>query len=281
MPIIKKINDDFKLENNRIILSQNYLTNNVSKFKKITGTRLSAILNKSSYNSPVKMWAQMVNIYSEPMDPMYAEAGNIIEPKIHQWVCQKTGINFKQHNPFECKWDVFSDNKIFGGIPDGEPIDENGNYLYPSHPILEIKTSSIDSFKFKKENGLFVLLKDSNNHPIVKNKGEKKQKWFTNDGNIVIPDEYKYQLGLYCFLRNTTKGIFAVAFLETDDYIKPQFTNINNREIYLVDFKINIDIFKKEIKEAEKWYEEHILKGISPELTKEDFEWFNAQINTR
>lgn len=279
MPFIKKNNIDFKLENNKIVLSDNFLKENLSKFKKITGTRLSSILNHSSYNSPVKMWAQMVNIYTEPMDPMYSEAGNIIEPKIHKWVCSKTGINFKQHNPFECKWDVFKENKIFGGIPDGEPVDDNGNFLYPEKPILEIKTTSIDSFKFKKENGLFTLLKDANNHPIVKVKGEKKQKWFDANSNIIIPDEYKYQLGLYCFLRNTESGIFAIAFLETIDYINPSSTKIEEREIYLVDFSIDLKLFAKEIEKAEKWYNDHILKGISPELSKEDLEWFNTQIS--
>ncbi len=279
MPFNKVFNKDFKIENNRIVLSKEYLDLNLSKFKKITGTRLSAILNKSDYNSPVKMWAQMVNIYTEQMDEMYAKAGNIIEPKIHKWVCEKTGINFKQHNPLECKWDVFSENKIFGGIPDGEPIDQNGNFLYPSSPILEIKTSSIDAFKFKRENGLFVLQKDENNFPIVKSKGEKKAKWFDAKNNIVIPEEYKYQLGLYCYLRNVDKGLFAIAFLTTEDYIYPQQTNINEREIYLVDFNIDLAIFKKEIDKAEKWYNKFIINGISPELTKEDLEWFNSQIN--
>lgn len=278
MPFNKVLNQDFYIKDDQIVLSDEYKNTNLTKFKKITGTRLSSILNLSDYNSPVKMWAQMVNIYTEPMDPMYSQAGNIIEPKIHKWVCEKTNINFKQHNPAQCKWDVFSDVKIFGGIPDGEPVDESGNLLYPEMPILEIKTTSIDSFKFKKENGLFILQKDENNHPIVKNQGEKKAKWFDINKNIIIPDEYKFQLGLYCYLRDTTKGLFAIAFLETNDYINPESTNINEREIYLVDFNIDLNIFKKYISQAEEWYNNYILKGISPKMSKEDLEWLKTQI---
>ncbi len=157
-------------------------------------------------------------------------------------------------------------------------LNSNGNLLYPSQPILEIKTSSIDAFKFKKEDGLFKLVKDENNHPVVKAPGDKKKKWFDASGNMVIPDEYKYQLGLYCYLRNTEKGMFAVCFLETDDYIDPSKTDVNEREIYLVDFKIDLNEFKKVISTAEKWYLDFIKTGISPKLSKEDLEWFNEQI---
>lgn len=278
MPFNKKYNYDFFIKDDHLVLSDEYLKNNLGKFKKITGTRLSSVLNKNEYISPVKVWSMMVNIYNEPMDKMYADAGNIIEPKIHQWVCNHLNLNFKQYNPISCQWDVFKNNQIFGGIPDGEPIDDNGNFLYPNQPILEIKTTSIDAFKFKKINGLLILEKDINNHPVVKSKGEKRKKWFDSNNNIIIPQEYLYQLGLYCYLRNTSKGIFAICFLETDDYINPELTDIKNREIYLVDIDIDLNSFKNEIDNAEKWYHEYIEKGISPKLSKNDLDWLKTQI---
>ena len=278
MPFTKIYNKDFFIKDNRIVLSKEYLQANRKRFKKITGSRFASILNQSNYVSAVKTWAMMVNIYTEPMEELFANAGNIIEPKIKDWVCQKTGINYKQYNPSSIGYDVFKDNEIFGGIPDGEPIDSSGNLLYPKEPILEIKTSSIDSFVFRKINNQFVLQKNIDGSPCVKIPNEKRLKWFKNN-DIVIPSEYMYQLGLYCYLRNVNKGIFAICFLETSDYIKPNECNINDREIRLVDFEINLNEFKKNIEYGNKWYKNFIETGMSPKLTKEDREWFNAEAN--
>jgi hypothetical protein len=40
------------------------------------------------------------------------------------------------------------------------------------------------------------------------------------------------------YLRNVDKGLFAVGFLEPIDYVEPNKFNIDNREIYLIDFSI-------------------------------------------
>lgn len=278
MPFTKKYNKDFFIKDNRIVLSKEYLRDNRNKFKKITGSRFASILNQSNYTSPVKTWAMMVNIYYEPMEELFATAGNVIEPKIKEWVSKKTGIDFKQYNPISIGFDIFKDNKIFGGIPDGEPVDINGNLLYPQKPILEIKTSSIDSFVFKKINNQFVLEKNFDRSPCVKAIGEKRNKWFKNDA-IVVPTEYMFQLGLYCYLRNVTKGLFAICFLETSDYTNPVDCDVNNREIRLVDFEINLKEFEKNIEYGKRWFEKFIETGISPSLTKEDLEWFNAEVS--
>ncbi len=279
MGFTKKINNDFYLNNNRLILSENYINSNISKFKKITGSRFASVLNKNKYVSPFKIWCIMTNIYVEEVDDTLMKAGTIIEPKIHQYVCEKLNINFKQYDPFKVKWDVFSNNKIFGGIPDGEPVDKNGNLLYPDKPMLEIKTTSIDSFLYKKIKNDLVLQKDEFGNPIVKSKGEKRKKWFDSKNEIIIPDEYNFQLGLYCYLRNITTGIFAICFLETNDYIKPENCDINNREIRLVNFHVNLDIFQDYIDYAKDWYEKYILSGKSPEMTEEDKEWFFNEVS--
>ncbi len=277
MGFTKKINQDFFLKDDRIYLSEQYLKNNIKKFKKITGSRFAAILGQSDFVSPVKAWAIMVNIYFEPMEELFANAGNIIEPKIKDWVCQQTKINYIQYNPLEVGFDIFKDNKIFGGIPDGEPIDKYGNLLYPEAPMLEIKTSSIDSFVFKKNKNLFELVKDDNGAPKVKNKGEKRQKWFSSNNEIIIPKEYKFQLGLYCYLRNISKGIFAICFLETNDYLYPEKCLIEKREKVLVDFNIDLNEFKKFIDYANEWYQSFITKGMSPKLSSDDLAWFNSE----
>ncbi|MGL4951442.1 MAG: MPN551 family DNA-binding protein [Mycoplasma sp.] len=277
MPFTKIKDIDFKVDGNRIKLSKEFIENNKSKFKKITGSRFASILGKSEYNSPVKVWSMMVGIYNEPMDPTLAKVGNTIEPKVHKFVCDELNMNFKQYNPFEIKWDAFKENPIFGGIPDGEPIDANGNFLYPNAPMLEIKTTSIDSFVYKFNKNTLTMQKDVLGNPIVKSIGQKKAKWFDDDGEIIISNEYKYQLGLYCYLRNVKKGIFAVCFLETTDYVNPENCNVNERDVRLVNFELDTEEFNQAISYSEKWYKKYIENGISPEFSAKDWEWFNNE----
>ncbi|MGL4948107.1 MAG: MPN551 family DNA-binding protein [Mycoplasma sp.] len=278
MPFTKKQGIDFNLQGNRVILTESFMASNSSKFKKITGSRFASVIGKSEYNSPFKAWCIMVGIFADTMDPTLAKVGNTIEPKIHEYVCKKTGINFKQYNPFEIKWDVFKGDDVFGGIPDGEPIDTNGNLLYPSQPMLEIKTTSTDAFLYKFINNSLTMQKDLLGNPIIKKVGEKRAKWFDAEGDIKISDEYKYQLGLYCYLRRITKGLFAICFLESSDYSKPEECNVNEREIKLVEFEINTDDFEEIINYAREWHKKYILTGQSPELTTKDLEWINNEL---
>lgn len=269
MPFVKKLNTDFKIENNQIVLSDDYKKKMSSRFKKITGSRFCSVLGFNEMTSPFKTWCMMVDIYRETMDQMLADAGNIIEPKIREWVENKFGSKYKVYNPFEVGFDVFKENKVFGGIPDGEPL-INNKIDYSKNGILEIKTTSIDSFLYKKIDHVFVLQKDEQNHPIIKSKNTKKEKWFDSNGNIVVPQEYKFQLGLYCYLRNINKGLFAVCFLQTEDYINPSKCNVNNREIQVIDFSVDLNEFKQYIEQAENWYNKYVLSGISPEMNEED-----------
>ncbi|MCF1349098.1 MPN551 family DNA-binding protein [Ureaplasma urealyticum] len=280
MPFIKTPNKDFELFDNQIVLSNDYKKHYQRYFAKITGSRLGAILNVGDFANPVKTWAMMVKIYNEPIDPIYAQAGVIIEPKIKDYVESVLKIKYKQYEPAQIGYDVFKDNLIFGGIPDGEPVDENGELLYPNQPMLEIKTTSIDSFAFKTIDYVLVLQKDEFNRPIVKKKGDKRAKWFNSDeSQVIISEDYKLQLGLYCYLRKITKGIFAIAFLTSEDYINPQSFDINKNEIILVNYEINLNEFEKVISKAKTWYEEYIIKGISPKLSKDDLEWYKVWVN--
>jgi hypothetical protein len=65
---------------------------------------------------------------------------------------------------------MFKENKIFGGIPDGEPVDSNNKLAYKDNkPMLEIKTTSKDSlvYKFNKNNAM-EMVKDENGLPKIK-----------------------------------------------------------------------------------------------------------------
>lgn len=279
MPFTKQKDQDFFIQNNQIILSEEYKNKVGNKFKKITGSRLYNVLGLNEMSSSFKTWCTMVNIYTEPMDEMMANAGNVIEPKIRQWVEKTMNKKYLVYDPKKCKYDVFENNPIFGGIPDGEPITDGTIDYSNGARMLEIKTSSIDSFVYKKIDHVFILQKDNNSKPIIKEVGGKKAKWFDSKNNIQIPEDYKFQLGLYCYLRNVTKGLFAICFLKTEDYLNPEACDVNEREIQLVEFDINLDIFKHWIEQAITWYDKHILTGISPKMTNDDQQFVKDLLN--
>lgn len=279
MPLKSVYNKDFFIKDNCIHLSTDYFTKNLTKFKKITGSRLASILNKNKYNSPLKTWMIMTNLYQDVMDETLSYVGNTIEPMLRNYVEKKFDITYKQYNPFQVKWDVFADNEIFGGIPDGEPVNKSGEFLYnKNYPMLEIKTTSIDSFVYKNVNGVLTMQKDANNVPLVKTPNGKLESWFNEKKQLVIPIEYQLQLCLYMYLRQVNLGLFVIGFLEKEDYAKPIDFDINNRKIETAKINLDINNFQPIIDTATNWYNKHIATGISPEMTPEDLKWFNELI---
>lgn len=278
MGFIKKKNEDFFIDNGKILLSKNYLEKNKWRFKKITGSRFSSVIGESKYNTPLKMWCIIVGIYQDVMDPFLMDIGTLIEPKITEYAKEKMKTDFLVYDARSIKWDVFQENKIFGGIPDGEPVNSEGIFDYPNNPMLEIKTTSIDSFKYKKFGINFILEKNSQNIPIVKKKNGNLKKWFI-DGKINIPVEYIYQLSLYLYLRKINKGIFFVAFLKDSDYANPQNYTTKDSLIEACELNIDDNLFRFKIEQATKWYQTHVNQGISPDISKEDNEFLSELDN--
>lgn len=279
MPLKTVFEKDFYIKDNSLHLSNEYLAENIKKFKKITGSRFASILDLNKYCSPLKTWMMMTNLYYEEMDETLSYVGNQIEPKLREYAEKQLNIHFKQYNPFQVKWDVFKDNNIFGGIPDGEPIDNVGNLLYEKNfPMLEIKTTSIDSFVYKNENGVLKMQKDENNIPLVKKENGKIETWFNSDNQLQIPLEYEMQLSLYMYLRNIKKGLFVVGFLKKEDYAKPEEFNPALRKIEFAKIELNNQKFKTVIDLATDWYNKHIITGISPKITNEDKKWLETLI---
>lgn len=279
MPLKSIYNKDFFIKDNCIHLSTDYFAKNSNRFKKITGSRLAAILNKNQYTSPLKTWMMMTNIYYEEMDETLSKVGNAIEPKLKEYIEKKLHIKYKQYNPFEVKWDVFSDNEIFGGIPDGEPVDNSGNFLYSKNfPMIEIKTTSIDSFVYKNINGVLTMQKDENEIPLIKKINGKIETWFDDDKNLVVPLEYQLQLCLYMYLRKVNYGLIVVGFLKKEDYAKPILFNPDERKIETAKIELDLNKFDPIIKTATNWYNKYIKTGISPEFSEKDLKWFNELI---
>jgi hypothetical protein len=60
------------------------------------------------------------------------------------------------------------------------------------------------------------------------------------------------QLALYLYLRNTTKGIFAIGFLEGKDYAAPEEFEASNHDIQVANFEIDRNLLDKYIQFATK-----------------------------
>ena len=273
MAFIKILNEDFKIRDNKIVLSKSYLERMKPRFKKITGSRIASVLGLSDYVSPAKMWAIMVGLYEDVVDPFFVKPGIVIEPLIKEHVEKTLNISYLSYEPSKIGWDVFKENSIFGGIPDGEPNDAAKNsFVYMNNQrMLEIKTTSRDKFKFSKEGNSFKVKIDTKGLPEIKTFELGYLKWFGDDNVLTVPLEYKFQLGLYLYLRNWTKGVFAVGFLHQEDYVHPEKFNLSDRKFELINFDIDLNEFKKVIDEATEWYQNFIVKGVSPKLSSTDY----------
>lgn len=269
-PIFKaKLDVDFFIIENRFVLSDEYKKQVIPK--KITGTRLGNIVADNT--SQIKAWMQMFNLYTEPFDPIYSEAGKVIEEKLRDYYVSLTNINYLSYDPKSVKWDLFSDNKIFGGIPDGEPTEDNQVNYDNKKRMLEAKTTSIDSFVFKKDSGFFVLQKDENGVPLVKLENGKYESWF-NDEGIVVPPNYLFQLSLYMYLRKVEFGVFVIGFVPTLDYVKPELFDTSVNEVRVVNYQLDLSKFAWFIQYGTKWWNTYVTSGISPKLSQDDLNWF-------
>lgn len=277
MPFIKELNKDFFIRDNKIILTEEYVSKNRWKFKKITGSRFSSILGTSEWSSDVKSWAIMVGIFKDKMDETLSIVGNIVEPKVKDFAEEILNKRYISYSPAKIQWDIFKDNMIFGGIPDGEPINENNTLDYPNSRMLEIKTTSIDSLVYRKIDNTLTLQKDYNNVPLVKEKNGGLKKWFNEYNEITISEDYCMQLSLYLYLRNVEKGLFVIAFLEPKDYAQPKSFVPSKKNIKFVELDLNSSFFEDKIIYATNWYEKHIKGCISPEINSRDLKWLREE----
>ena len=212
--------------------------------KKITGTRVGAILGQNEFTSPFKVACEMAGLYPGDKDNKYLEAGNVCEPIIRKYVRTKCIESIAEdlglqdgkvpviEEPVDreqCGYDHFHNNKVFGGLVDGY-VSVDGRRT----AVLEIKTAS------------------------------DRTKWLDEEGNVTqVPKSYMLQASLYAELSNLDKIVFAVSFLNEEDYDRPRFWTANeeNTHLLVVD-KLDME---EPMRECEAWYKEYILGGYTPE----------------
>ncbi|RAO95212.1 recombinase [Mycoplasma wenyonii] len=270
--------EDFYFANNQIFLTKLGRQKSVKYRRKITGSRMAAVIGRNKYKSPFQCWCEMLGFVEIEIEPFFAEAGVVIEKTLLKYAEKELNKNFTSYNSKEVGYDIFQDTEIFGGIPDGEEF--SGNSV---QSIIEIKTTPLDKYCYTFEDNELKLVRDSFGKPIIKELKGNLHKWFSLESKeLKIPEEYQFQLALYLYLRKIEKGYFCIAFLNKNHYLKPESFEPKAKEqwakeepqmIIIDEMKINLNAFQRVIDYAKEWYQKYIVRGISPPLTPQDLNW--------
>ena len=217
------------------------------KPKKLTATRFATVMGLNAWATPFSAWCEMTRTYEEPFsDSIYTVAGKIIEPKVCEYLRNRYFMDIKSptdvygQDYFKKTWgDFFPNESALGGMWDflGDDF------------VVEVKTT------------------------------KRAEDWKGVDGKVEPPIYYKLQAALYAYLLGFDNVVMTCSFLEMSDYPVDQgggkydtkateaFTpNVNNTVV--VEFKVSeaFPTFKESyVDPALKFWNEHVLTGISPE----------------
>lgn len=218
------------------------------KTKKITGTRFATILGLNPWSTAFEMWCAITKTYEKPFeDTIYTVAGKTIEPKQASYMEKSYGMDIVRPSDiwgedyFNKTWgDFFSDSPHLGGMWDYLLKGENGE----TEAVLEMKTT-------------------------------KRAEDWQND----VPEYYALQAALYAYLLGVDDVIMVASFLEEKDYEDPSKFKPSAKNTITVEFKVSerYPDFADKVAQVEKWWEDHVTSGISPEYDeKKDEEILKA-----
>ena len=207
-----------------------------AKPKKITGTRFAAILGANVWSSPFNAWCAITRTYEEPFeDTIYTIAGKTIEPKQAEYMAEKyfwrkliRPADVWGEDYFQKTWgDFFPDKPIFGGMWDYLFVDQDG----ATEAVLEMKTT------------------------------KRAEDWKDD-----IPEYYALQGALYAYLLGVDDVIMVCTILEDNDYQDPEAFQVSASNTFERAFKVSerYPHFGQLIKAAELFWNEKVLKGVSP-----------------
>ena len=203
-----------------------------AKPKKITGTRLAAILGANHWSTPFEAWCAITRTYEKPFEgTIYTEAGKTIEPIIDKYLRKryfmddlKTPEDVFGPDFFKKTWgDFYGDKDVFGGMWDAIGDDY----------IVEIKTTK--------------RFEDWQDEP---------------------PYNYMLQGALYAWLKGFDRVILVCALLEDDDYKHPERFVPTTKNTIFHEFAVSerFPNFEDEIiLPALAFWRDHVETGVSPE----------------
>ena len=230
------------LEGNRIQIAP------PKKTKKITGTRFANIFGLNPWSTAFEMWCAITKTYEKPFeDTIYTIAGKTIEPKQAAYMKKSyamdiiTPTDIWGKDYFNKTWgDFFPDSPHLGGMWDYLSQGEDGKV----DAVLEMKTT-------------------------------KRAEDWEND----VPEYYALQAALYAYLLGVDDVIMVASFLEENDYEDPKKFKPSAKNTITVEFKVSerYPDFAEKVARVEKWWEDHVDTGISPEYDeKKDAEILTA-----
>ena len=234
----------------------------IKKNKKITGTHFATVLGINPFSSPFEVWCRCTRTYEIPFEGnKYTNAGQIIEPKVFDFLRKSMGYGSKVVTPedvygkdhFKKTWgDFYPGVPIFGGMWDALIYDDNGK----PECVVEIKTVRVDG-----------------------RSGSLEERWKGGEA----PHYQALQAALYAYLLGIDKVLMVAVALEDKkgDYLHPEqvVPSYANENVYTDEFKVserypNFDLY---IEQATAWWNTYVLKGISPEFDeKKDAEILKA-----
>lgn len=205
--------------------------------KKITGTRLAAIMGLNRWNTPFKTWCEITRTYQEPFEEtQYTRAGKAIEPKQAEFMRKSyamiglvTPTDVYGPDYFEKTYgDFFPNHKHLGGAWDYLVKDENGDI----EMVLEMKTT------------------------------QRSEDWEKD-----IPEYYAIQAALYAYLLGVDQVVMVASFLDPTDYDRPEDYRVTVDNTITRPFLVSerYPDFDRMIASAEKWWDDHVVTGISPD----------------
>lgn len=214
---------------------------------RITGHRISGILNLDPYTTPFKCWAEITKLVKAPFEESkYTIFGKKVEPKLIEYVGKKfpnvKSIEDYYGNIFkEYEYNNFKDiSDRFGGVIDAVSTKNDGKTIAM---ICECKTSS------------------------------HSEQW--ENGNV--PITYQLQGALYSYLMGLDRVLFVCTFPNDIDYANPDLYEVNDTNTIFVVKKLNEMFFeidneylgiKDVMQKASDWWDIHIKTGISPEFNE-------------
>ncbi len=218
--------------------------------RRITGSRLGTILQCNDFDTPFSAALAMAGIYSKYETNKYLEAGSIIEPKIRNYL-RTDGKNRLSEalggipvagieepvDKFSCNFEHFARGGRFGGMVDGYVIAERKRYA-----VLEVKTAG------------------------------NRRSW-TDDNSVIskVPGSYVMQASLYAELSGIDTIVFAVGFLEEEDYEEPSSWIPSEDNCFILPVSKPPEI-SSWMDAASEWYDEHLVNGVTPQWTDADAE---------
>ena len=214
-----------------------------NRFKKITGTRLGAVLGVNPWATPFQAWSQITKTYEPPFeDTKYTIAGKVIESKQIQYLKDQyymtdivTPVDIYGEDFFKKTWgDFYHNEPIFGGMYDAKRTQ--------AQAIIECKTT-------------------------------KRVEDWQND----IPEYYALQSALYAYLEGYENVLMICSVLVDSDYEDPDAYTPNTSNTFVRTFKVHErypQFERTHILKANEWWKEHVATGISPDYDeKKDAEY--------